>query len=143
MKVLTQRKVEKPVRKRKPVVKETKPETAKPKKVRRKASSMKAVYVAAGIWDDHDGAGELVVNATWHDTLKEAQDRAMEWATNLYDEWFADMQGSPFFDSGSTFDDAWVHVDNGDREFMDWGYDPVDNQVASIRIRVFKAYRGA
>lgn len=103
----------------------------------------KTVYVVAGIYNDGDGAVELVSNAIWYDAIEEAKKRAFEWAHTLYSEWLGGFSGKTLDGRKVGFGDVWEKVDNGDPEFMDWGFDPVDDWgVSSVRIRVFKAYKG-
>ena len=106
----------------------------------------KDVYVVAGVYNGGDGGMELVSSALWYDTLEEAKKRAFEWAHDLYDKWKCENFMQTLKDNMQEvqFGDVWEKVDNGDPEFMDWGFDPVEDRgVSSVRIRVFKAYRGA
>lgn len=105
----------------------------------------KTLYVVAGVYNDGDGSCELVSNALWYPTLDEAKKRAEEWARDLYDEWKCENFMRTLKDNMQEvqFEDVWEKVDNRDPEFMDWGFDPVEDWgVSSVRIRVFKVTRG-
>lgn len=121
------------------------PERHPAKRNPRRRAPVRNIWVVAGVYGDGDGAIELVSNAVWYDTVEEAKDRAEQWARDLFNEWIEERPGASKKLDGlpCEFEDVWEKVDNNDPEFMDWGFDPVcEWGVASVRIRVFKVYRG-
>lgn len=124
----------------------TRTRRAPPSETVRKTAPTKTVWVVAAVYNDDDGFFALVSNAMWYNTEKEAKKRAEEWAHDLYDEWvYVETQHRTTTINGelASFDQVWEKVDNSNPKSMDWGFDPVEDWgVASVRIRVFKVYRG-
>lgn len=86
----------------------------------------KTRYAVIGIYNDDDNFCPLVIFCRVVGTLAEAKRIARQTAEN---ERVADGRDIPF-------DEAWESVSDPYNE--DWGFDPIDNKVASLRIRVVR-----